>query len=141
MLRRDVGDSMFRNIIRQYYQQFKGSNAETRDFVQVAERVAGRSFTIFSQQWLYAGGVPNLNAKWVAKSDQQIELNVQQQSKVIYELPLEVAIIYKDGKQEIQVIKLSKAAESFLINVKEKPAKLTLDPHVNLLFEGKISAQ
>jgi hypothetical protein len=90
---------------------------------------------------LYTGGIPNLNARWVAKSDQQVELNIQQQGKVVYELPLEISITYKDGKQEIQKISVSKAAESFLLTVKEKPLKLTLDPNVTILFEGSISPQ
>ena len=141
MLRHTVGDSSFKKIIRTYYDQYKGSNADTQDFQRVAEAVTGRSLSVFFEQWLYQGGIPKLNGRWTAKSNQQIEMNIQQQSKTIYQQPLEVSIVYKDGSKEVQQLQLSKAAEAFLLNVKEKPVLIQLDPHTKLLFDGNITQQ
>ena len=47
MLRKEVGDTYFKKIIQAYYQQYKGSNADTRDFQQVAEKVSGKNLTTF----------------------------------------------------------------------------------------------
>jgi hypothetical protein len=68
-------------------------------------------------------------------------MNIQQQSKTIYQQPLEVSIVYKDGSKEVQQLQLSKAAEAFLLNVKEKPVLIQLDPHTKLLFDGNITQQ
>jgi hypothetical protein len=41
----------------------------------------------------------------------------------------------------VQQLQLSKAAEAFLLNVKEKPVLIQLDPHTKLLFDGNITQQ
>ena len=51
MLRNEVGDSAFHKIIRSYYQQYKGSNADTRDFEAITERVSERNLKWFLDQW------------------------------------------------------------------------------------------
>ncbi|MDB5207395.1 MAG: family metallopeptidase, partial [Flavisolibacter sp.] len=40
MLRSEVGDTTFQKIIQSYYNQYKGSNADTRDFEAVAEKIS-----------------------------------------------------------------------------------------------------
>jgi len=141
MLRQEVGDSSFRQIIRTYYDQYKGGNAETKDFQRVVEKVAGRNLEVFFKQWLYSGGILRLNGRWVSKANGQIEINMQQLGKTVYQQPLEIGLEYKDGTREVKRINLSKAAESFLLPVKEKPVKIALDPNTNLLFDGNISPQ
>ncbi|NBR14429.1 MAG: M1 family peptidase, partial [Crocinitomicaceae bacterium] len=42
MLRYELGDSLFQQSIRTYYQKFRLSNADTKDFEQVVESVANR---------------------------------------------------------------------------------------------------
>ncbi|HZI01598.1 MAG TPA: M1 family metallopeptidase [Flavisolibacter sp.] len=141
MLRQETGDSSFKKIIQAYYDKYKGSNAETRDFRQVAEMVTGKSLDVFFDQWLYQGGVAKLNGRWTAKTSNQVEINIQQQSKTVYLQLLEIGITYKDGSSEVRQLQLSKAAEAFLLNVKEKPVKIELDPNTKILFEGTITQQ
>ncbi|ANE50570.1 M1 family metallopeptidase [Flavisolibacter tropicus] len=139
MLRRTIGDEGFRKSIKAYYNQYKGSNADTRDFQRVVEETTGAKLDTFFRQWLYQPGVPKLDVRWRQQPNKAIELNVLQQSKVLYQLPLEIGIVYKDGSKEVQRVNISKAAESFQVPVKDMPAKVILDPNTNLLFDGKIS--
>lgn len=141
MLRRTVGDEGFQKSVKAYYNQYKHSNADTRDFQRVVEATTGVKLDTFFHQWLYQPGVPKLDVRWRNEPAKEIEVNVLQQSKVLYLLPLEIGVVYKDGTQEVQRINITKAAESFRIPVKEKPVKVVLDPNTNLLFEGKISGQ
>ncbi|HEY0434786.1 MAG TPA: M1 family metallopeptidase, partial [Chitinophagaceae bacterium] len=53
MLRLTVGDSAFHDIIRKFYAEYKGSNANTTDFERVAEKVSGKDLRQFFTQWLY----------------------------------------------------------------------------------------
>jgi aminopeptidase N len=140
MLRRAIGDTAFKKSIRAYYNQYKNSNADTRDFEAVVEQTSGAKLDTFFRQWLYQPGAPRLDVRWRSQPTKAIEVNVLQQSKTLYQLPLEIGVVYKDGTQDVQRITVSKAAEAFQIPVKEKPVKVILDPNTNLLFEGKVSA-
>jgi aminopeptidase N len=141
MLRRTVGEEGFKKSIKAYYNLYKDSNADTRDFQRVVEETTGAKLDTFFRQWLYQPGVPKLDVRWRSQPSKAIEINVLQQSKVLYQLPLEIGIVYKDGSQEVQRINVSRAAEAFQVPVKEKPVKVILDPNTNLLFDGKVTEQ
>jgi aminopeptidase N len=136
MLRFEVGDSVFQNIIRSYYNQYKGSNAETRDFEAVAEKVSGKELTWFFDQWLYQSGIPKVGLSWNYnnKSINMVPYTIL--SENAYTFPLEVQVVYKDGSSEMHQFQWSPAGHfrtSF--SAKEKPMKVILDPNKKLLLE------
>ena len=53
-LRLEVGDEVFFDILRTYYDRFKGSNVRTSDFIAVAEEVSGQDLAVFFDSWLYS---------------------------------------------------------------------------------------
>ena len=57
-LRLEVGDDVFFDILRSYYDRFKYSNVTTKDFVDVAEEVSGQNLDNFFNRWLYQPRVP-----------------------------------------------------------------------------------
>lgn len=57
-LRLEVGDEIFFDIVRTYYDRFKYSNANTADFITVAEEVSEQDLTKLFDAWLFNGGVP-----------------------------------------------------------------------------------
>lgn len=59
-LRRTVGDDAFYQILRDYYADFRGGNATTEGFIDVAEDVSGQDLDAFFQRWLYEPGLPEL---------------------------------------------------------------------------------
>lgn len=59
-LRLNVGDEVFFEIIRTYYQQFRDSYATIEDFVALASEVSGTDLTAFFNSWLYQKAVPRL---------------------------------------------------------------------------------
>ena len=52
-LRLEVGDEAFFEILRTYYDRFKGSNVRTSDFITMAEEVSGQDLAAFFDSWLY----------------------------------------------------------------------------------------
>src|SRR5262249_50933865 len=60
MLRRQMGDSLFQNFVRTYYDRYKGKNADTKDLEKVAEEITGTNMEQFFKQWLYEPGIPRL---------------------------------------------------------------------------------
>jgi aminopeptidase N len=59
-LRLEVGDEMFFDILRTYYERFQDGNAGTQDFTALAEEVSGRDLGAFFQAWLYSEELPPL---------------------------------------------------------------------------------
>lgn len=57
-LRLEVGDEVFFEIIRTYYDRYKGGNAYTGDFIGVAENVSGEDLSAFFNGWLYDETLP-----------------------------------------------------------------------------------
>ncbi|MFN2458021.1 MAG: M1 family aminopeptidase [Chitinophagaceae bacterium] len=134
MLRNEVGDSVFRKIIRIYYLQYKGSNADTRDFEAVAEKVSGKELTPFFNQWLYQPGVPKLSVKWRADGN-KIKATVIQTGEKLFRFPLQFAITTADGKTTMQKVLINEKETELKLDTNLKPVKIILDPNVSLLFE------
>lgn len=57
-LRLEIGDAIFFDILKTYYDRFKYGNATTEDFIAVAEELSGQDLTDFFQGWLFDDKVP-----------------------------------------------------------------------------------
>jgi aminopeptidase N len=57
-LRTEVGDAAFFQILQGYYLKMKGGNVTTPDFVQHAERIAGRKLDMVFNTWLRTPAKP-----------------------------------------------------------------------------------
>ena len=135
MLRQEVGDSAFRKILQTYYQQYKGSNADTRDFEAVAEKVSGRELTWCFDQWLYRPGIPVL--KMVTKiQDKEFTLEVKQDDAV-YQFNLEVELIADDGGVSRERFLVKEKKSEFKVPIKTSAVRFTIDPDGKLLYRLK----
>ena len=59
-LRAEVGDDVFFDILREYYQRHAHSVASTADFIAAAEEVSGRELDALFDAWLYGEEMPGL---------------------------------------------------------------------------------
>lgn len=141
MLRHAVGDLNFWKGIRQYYNTYQNSNAMTEDFQKIMEEVAGTDLDVFFHQWLYKAGHPKITASWKYNSKAKaIVIKVDQTQKDgIFQFPLEIGIIGKDGNQRISKIHILSKSQEFTLDAAIAPANLVLDPDTWLLFEGSIT--
>jgi aminopeptidase N len=57
-LRLQVGDEVFFDILRTYYERFQYSHASTDDFIAVAEEVSGEDLGEFFDGWLFSDEIP-----------------------------------------------------------------------------------
>ncbi len=60
-LREKVGDTVFFDILRDWYANNKNGNVTTADFIALAEQKSGQNLDAFFQVWLYEEGRP---ASW-----------------------------------------------------------------------------
>ena len=133
MLRNEVGDSTFHQIIQTYYNTYKGGNAETRDFEAVAERVSGKDLKWFFDQWLYRPGIPRLLIKKTL-TEEGVQLTIGQLQKEPYRFTLPVSLETKTEKEIITPVQVSERVKTLLLT-KDKTAKIIIDPNNTLLYD------
>ncbi|MCK5832750.1 T9SS type A sorting domain-containing protein [bacterium] len=64
MLRFQTGDSLFFDIIRDYFSRYIYSSAVTTDFIEVCEDNYGDSLSWFFDQWVYSAHTPTLQWRY-----------------------------------------------------------------------------
>jgi aminopeptidase N len=69
VLRLKVGDEKFFEIMRTYYARYAGGNANTDDFIAVAEEVSGQQLDDLFQAWLYQENIPDIPEMGLHRSD------------------------------------------------------------------------
>ena len=140
MLRRQLGDSVFHKVIRNYYDQYKGKNAATEDFKAVTEKTSGKKLEIFFRQWLYTPGLPQLKMSWKYSEKQKtVAITVEQLQKDMFQFPLDIGVSVPASKFRVEKLTVTKKTETFTIPVKNKPTLLVADPQTSLLFEGSLT--
>ncbi|GAC1417632.1 MAG: M1 family metallopeptidase [Flavisolibacter sp.] len=141
MLRNETGDSLFQKIIRTFYEQYKGRNADSRDFELVVKNVCRQDYRWFFDQWLYRPGIPEINLGWkfytrAGPNANHLQLNFKKKGSFIFHRPLEIMLIYEDGTNEKKSFDVNKENSFFTVRLKKKPSRIVLDPGKRLLFIG-----
>ncbi len=141
MLRRQLGDSVFKKSIRKYYDIYAGKNADTRDLQKVFESVSGKNLETFFTQWLYKASNLLLDIRWkYNKAEKNIAVTVKQlQTSGDFQFPLEILVQESMNSIPKKMTRaISKNTETFLFPVQAKPVRFEADPMVSLLFEGTV---
>jgi aminopeptidase N len=137
MLRRELGDEMFKKGIIAYYRKYRLSNASTDDFKHSMEEVSGLDLNLFFQQWLYQSGHPVLSISGEINK-KSIQFIVQQTQKSNdFSFPLTIELTLKKGEKLIKVIEINERNEIVNFETPKKVKSWKLDPFVDLLFEQK----
>lgn len=138
MLRQEIGNEQFQKTIREYYTKYQNSNALTIDFQLIAETNAGRSLSLFFDQWIFKSGHPTLNCSWSydAKTKEVVLRIDQIQSGLIFKIPLEIGL-----GDTVQTVMLDKKNQQFRLPAASLPKEIVLDPNTKLLFEGEIKVK
>jgi len=134
MLKNEITADVFWNVIRAYYDKYKNDIAGTADFQQVVEDVSGANLDVFFKQWLYNGGQPKLEGKWIMKNNKLVVEITQLQDKP-FVFPLEIGLVYGD-KVKVKIMKIDSKLSRVDYDM-EKPDKIIFDPNTKLLFEGE----
>jgi len=140
MLRWELGDKLFFKILREYYAKYKYSNASTKDFKDVCESLSGKDLSKFFDQWIT--GVGDIELKYNWKSEMKsaghynttIDLFQDQLEYNEYHFPLEIALKFDDGKEEIHRIQVDDKSAEVTLKSNKKPIDIILDPNDWLLM-------
>ncbi len=143
MLRKQVGDSIFFNILRTYFNDYKYMSASTKDFEEVCEKVSHTSLEKFFDEWIFKGtGIINLNYDWKAEDKNSyflVSINIDQiQSGYnTYDFPVDVKADLGSGASVLKTFFINKRRTELEFRTDKRPVTITLDPDNWLLATEK----
>ncbi len=141
MLRFQLGEEVWWEGIRTYYERFMNGNALSSDFRTVMEEVSGQNLGPFFNQWLRLPGHPVLQWSWTWNEDSgtlSLSIRQVQESGHLFSFPLEVGL-GTDPSQPLEIaeVEVNAAAEVFVFELDAAPYYVSLDPNVRLLMEAE----
>ena len=133
-LRGVIGTEKFWQGIREYYRQYRDSNASTDDLRRVMEEASGRDLRWFFQQWLYRAGSPAVESAWrYDATAKKVELTITQtQAGDAFRLPIDVAV---DGR--VERIDVTEKSQKFQLSAEKTPGAVVVDPATWVLMDAK----
>ena len=146
MLRWEVGDSSFFKILREYYDTYKYSNASTKDFQNICEKVSGKNLYKFFEQWIHGEGEIELEYQTLIDSSHQgyiskVEIEQIQNEYEEYHFPLELEIKFIDGSSKFERYYISLKDTVLEILTEKNPEYVVLDPNSWLLVSTKLKGE
>jgi aminopeptidase N len=138
MLRGVMGDENFFKAMREYYETYKYSNAETTDFIAIAEKYYGSALDWFFDEWVYTGtGRPKYEYSWkfedfqgqIGTGKYTVRLHLKQVQKDdldVYKMPIKITIVTEGGDREFTVFN-DKREQSILLTTDSKPKEVIVD--------------
>jgi aminopeptidase N len=139
MLREKIGVAAYTKAVRSYYAEYMNKNAQTADLRRHMEEASGQELEQYFDQWLFQGGIPNLEVSWSARGG-DVEINIKQvQETYGFLLPVDFEIVLADGSSEFISIDVSfdarvKSTRSFDSNVVD----VVIDPLTRLLAKWTV---
>ena len=103
MLRRWLGDEVFFNALRRFYDDQKFRKAGTDDLRRAFEEESGKPLERFFERWIYNAELPVLRySTGVEGTD--IVVRFEQQTEMIFDLPVTVTVTYANGRTQDVVV-------------------------------------
>jgi aminopeptidase N len=135
MLRETLGEQKFLDLMRQFYQQFRGRNASIDEFEKLASRVAGENLRYFFARWVEGTGVPEFAADYQIIRTRAGKFRARgtvKQNMENLRLPVEV-MLRAEGDDQSTVVFVADKSEDFDIESDGKPLEIIVDPNNRLL--------
>ncbi|MCX7006230.1 MAG: M1 family aminopeptidase, partial [Kiritimatiellaeota bacterium] len=140
MLRSQLGDDLYRRCIKTYLERNAFGTVVTEDLNRVIEELSGRSFDRFFDQWVFHGGVPELDVsyEWQAKT-RLAKITIKQTQKIsdaimLFQFPLAVRFKSKAGTVD-QPVQIKEKEEDFYFPLAQEPESVRVDPETALLAQ------
>jgi len=131
MLRGEVGDKVFLNILKGVLSQFTDTSVRTEDFEKVSEELSQQQLLPFFAQWVDGTGAPSFNNKYAVyrlgnnKGFRTIgEIN---QDLDLFRMPVELRV-ETDGKTETQKIDVVGTDTQYVVDTFGRPRRISVDP-------------
>ena len=138
MLRSQLGADLYRQCIRDYISRNELQSVVSDDLRKSFERLSGRTFDRFFDQWVYHPGSPALKIsyRWLSKEN-LAKVTVEQTQNVdedflLFEFPTSLRFVV--GEEVVNVpVQVSQKKEDFFVPLPGQPSVIRFDPEYSVL--------
>ncbi len=130
-LRRELGDELFWQGLRELVSRRLGKQASWADIRTTFEEVAGVELGTFFSQWLERAGLPRLGLADVEEGGGRVT-GLLTQSGETYNLRPEIRVHLQDGRDVSARVRVTGDATAFAIDVPSPVATVEIDPDWHL---------
>jgi peptidase M1-like protein len=142
---RTMNEDAFRATMQDFYRQYRGQRASTRDFQRVVEQHTGLSMEWFFDEWVYGTAVPTYILSWKTEAADSgrytLHLRVRQEDAPdSFIMPVPLEIVFADsGRARVRVNVRGPSVEATLV-LPAEPKRLELNPLESVLAEVRTEA-
>ncbi len=136
MLRMEIGDTLFRQVLRRFYREYEGRRASFADIEKTVEAVTGRDFHRFFRDWIARAGAPVLAVEVTAvRPDASrggsgfVVEGTLRQTQGGEPFVVDVPVVVQTATGSVrQVVRLASAAARFAVASPDVPLMVHVDP-------------
>jgi aminopeptidase N len=131
MLRWEVGDAKFKEILRGALSQYTDKGMRSSDFTKVAEAQSQQNLTPFFAQWVDGTGAPQFVNKYavyrLGNNKGFRTIGQVQQDLDLFRMPVELRVD-TDGKTEMKKVEVVGSDSQFVVDTFGRPRHISIDP-------------
>jgi aminopeptidase N len=114
MLRRWLGDEVFFNALRRFYDEQKFRKAGTDDLRRAFEAESGKSLERYFERWIYGWDLPVLrHTSGVEGAD--IVVRFEQLTNELFDVPVTVSVTYSNGRTQDVVVPVTERTVEYRV--------------------------
>ncbi len=137
LLRTTLGEQKFNQLLRTFFDQYRGKNASIADFENLASKVAGENMRYFFARWVEGTGVPEFEVEYQiirTRGGKFITRGTIRENYDNLKLPVEVQLVAEgEGRLEEITVDIQDSSANFNIESSGKPIGVLVDPNYKLL--------
>jgi aminopeptidase N len=131
MLRGEVGEKMFLDILKGALSQYTDNSIRTQDLVKVAESQSQQQLTSFFAQWIDGTGAPRFTNKFavyrLGNNKGFRTIGEVQQDLDLFRMPVDLRV-ETDGKTENQKVDVVGTDTQYVVDTFGRPRRISIDP-------------
>jgi Peptidase family M1 domain len=139
---RTMKEDAFADMMQDFYQEYKGKRATTRDFQQVVERHLGVPMDWFFDEWVNGTAVPTYTLSWHADSTPDhgyaLRLRIRQEDvPADFVMPVPLRVELAGGGRAYVRVKVHGPLTEVTLQLPAEPNQVELNPLQSVLAEVK----
>jgi hypothetical protein len=138
---RDLSETRFQKMMRDYYETYRGKRAATIDFQRVVEKHVGQPMEWFFEQWVNGTDVPTYTFAWKLEQDTAgfpTRIRIRQ-ADVPENFGMYVPLLIKfdQGGESLVRVLVRGASTEATLRLPARPKSIELNPFESVLAEVK----
>lgn len=147
MLRYELGDSTFFDILKTYTQKFADKNVITQDYIDIVNEKSNQNMDWFFDQWIYRPAYPVLNVNidfeltQTGKKAKSVIISQKNLDSTSFykKLPVEIGFLQNNGTYIYKIFTMNAPEQEFLLDEEIEFVSVTINSGENIVSMFDVS--